>query len=119
MSAFAFSRPFLSRVRTEGVVFHSLFPSYYLANIAMGMGSTITISPEPLAIAGVSRPSVGGTSFNLEEMGTALLNANLREMIVFTVHANRCCCLGQRTTPTTLSQWNMWCGNFGAEHRRR
>ena len=79
MSAFAFSRPFLSQVRTEGVVFHSPFPNYYLANIAMGMGSTIAISPEPLAIAGVSRPSVGGTSFNLEEMGTALLNANLRE----------------------------------------
>jgi glycosyltransferase involved in cell wall biosynthesis len=79
MPAFTFSRAFLSQIRTEGVVFHSPFPNCYLANIAMGMGSTIAISPEPLAIAGVSRPSIGGTSFNLEEMGTALLNAKLRE----------------------------------------
>ncbi len=78
MPAFTFSRAFLNQVRTEGVVFHSPFPDCYLANVAMGMGSTIAISPEPLAIAGVSRPSVGGTSFNLEEMGTALPNANLR-----------------------------------------
>jgi hypothetical protein len=46
----------------------------------MGMGRTIAISPEPLAIAGVSRASFGFTLFNnLEEKGAALLNAKLRE----------------------------------------
>jgi glycosyltransferase involved in cell wall biosynthesis len=79
MPAFSFSRAFLSQVRTEGVVFHSPLPHYYLATVAMGMGSTIAVSPEPLAIAGVSQPSAGGISLNLEEMGTALLNTKLRE----------------------------------------
>ena len=71
MPAFSFSRGFLSQVRTEDVVFHSPLPDYYLANIAMGMASTIAISPEPLAIAGVSRPSVGGTSCRGNGHGTA------------------------------------------------
>src|ERR1700733_11408643 len=79
MPAFTFSRAFLGQVRTEGVVFHSPLPDHYMANIAMGMGSTIVISPEPLAIAGVSRPLAGATSFNGEERGTALANAKLRE----------------------------------------
>jgi hypothetical protein len=80
MQAFTFSRAFLNEVRTDGGVFHSPFPDYYLANVAMGMGRTIAISPEPLVIAGVSRPSFGFTLFNnLEEKGAALLNAELRE----------------------------------------
>jgi hypothetical protein len=83
MPAFTLSRAFLNQLRTEGVVFHSPFPDYYLANIAMGMGSTIAISPEPLAIAGVSQHSVGGTSSSLEEMGTALLNTKLREDLLY------------------------------------
>ncbi len=80
MQAFTFSRTFLNEVRTDGGVFHSPFPDYYLANVAMGIGRTIAISPEPLVIAGVSRASFGFTLFNqLEEKGAALLNAEVRE----------------------------------------
>jgi hypothetical protein len=39
--AFAFSRSFLNKVRREGAIFHSPFPDYYLANMAIGMGDTI------------------------------------------------------------------------------
>lgn len=80
MQAFAFSRHFLNKVRFDGAIFHSPFPDYYLANMAMGMAETIAISPEPLAVAGVSRASFGYTLFNnLEEKGAAMLNAKLRE----------------------------------------
>lgn len=80
MQAFTFARGFLDKVRIEGKVFHSPFPDYYLANMAMSVADSIAISPEPLAIAGVSRASFGFTLFNnLEERGAALLNAELCE----------------------------------------
>ncbi len=84
MQAFLFSRKFLDSVRFGGKVFHSPFPDYYLANIAMGMANRIAISPEPLAVAGVSRASFGYTLFNnLEEKGAAMLNAKLKEDEMF------------------------------------
>jgi hypothetical protein len=78
--AFAFSRSFLNKVRREGAIFHSPFPDYYLANMAIGMGDTIAVSPQPLTVAGVSRASFGYTLFNnLEAEGATLLNTKLRE----------------------------------------
>ncbi len=80
MQAFVFSRSFLNKVRREGAIFHSPFPDYYLANMAMGMGDTIAVSPQPLTVAGVSRASFGYTLFNdLEAEGATLLNTKLRE----------------------------------------
>jgi SAM-dependent methyltransferase len=80
MQAFSFSCKFLEKMRVDGKVFHSPFPDYYLANMAMGMAERIAISPEPLAVAGVSRASFGYTLFNnLEDKGAAMLNAKLRE----------------------------------------
>jgi hypothetical protein len=85
MQAFSFSRSFLDRLRAKGPVFRSPFPDYYLANVAMGMGGKIVVSPEPLAVAGVSRASFGFTLFNnLEEKGAAMLNSKLAEDEMFT-----------------------------------
>lgn len=85
MQAFAFSRKFLDEVRINGKIFHSPFPDYYLANMVMGMADKIVISPNPLAVAGVSRASFGYTLFNnLEGKGAAMLNAKLREDELFT-----------------------------------
>jgi glycosyltransferase involved in cell wall biosynthesis len=80
MQAFTFSRAFLSAVRIDGAIFHSPFPDYYLANMAMGLAHTIVVSPQPLVIAGVSKASFGFTLFNnLEATGAELLNAKLQE----------------------------------------
>jgi glycosyltransferase involved in cell wall biosynthesis len=80
MQAFAFSRSFLKAARIDGAIFHSPFPDYYLANVAMGLAHTVVVSPRPLVIAGVSRASYGFTLFNnLEATGAALLNAKLQE----------------------------------------
>ena len=78
MQAFTFSRAFLARLRMDGAVFHSPFPDYYLANMAMGMADKVVVVPEPLTIAGVSRASFGFTLFNgLEQEGADLLNTKL------------------------------------------
>jgi hypothetical protein len=48
--------------------------------MAIGMGDTIAVSPQPLTVAGVSRASFGYTLFNnLEAEGATLLNTKLRE----------------------------------------
>lgn len=78
MQAFCFSKHFLDSIRKDGKVFHSPYPDYYLANVAMGFGKKITIAPKPLTIAGVSRKSFGFTLFNkLEEKGDAFLATDL------------------------------------------
>jgi len=78
MQAFCFSKPFLDSIRMDGKVFHSPFPDYYLANVAMGLGKVITASPKPLVVAGVSKKSFGFTLFNqLEKQGAALLATDL------------------------------------------
>lgn len=78
MQAFAFSSPFLSRLRGAGPIFQSPFPDYYLANVAFALSKSTIVVPDPLAIAGVSKASFGYTLFNgLEEKGASLLNSKL------------------------------------------
>ncbi len=86
MQAFAFSRSFLNVARIDGKIFHSPFPDYYLANLAMGLAHTIVVSPQPLVVAGVSSASFGFTLFNDQEAtGAALLNAKLQEDSLYSV----------------------------------
>jgi hypothetical protein len=86
VQAFAFSRSFLNVARIEGAIFHSPFPDYYLANLAMGLAHTVVISPQPLIVAGVSSASFGFTLFNDQEAtGAALLNAKLQEDRLYSV----------------------------------
>lgn len=78
MQSFCFSKSFLNSLRFDGKVFHSPFPDYYLANVAMALGKVITISPKPISIAGVSKKSFGFTLFNsMENQGAALLGTDL------------------------------------------
>lgn len=78
MQAMTFNRLFLEKLKIDGKVFHSPFPDYYLANMAMEKGEKILICPEPLSIQGVSTASFGYTLFNnLENEGASLLNTDL------------------------------------------
>ncbi len=78
IQAFMFSRRFLESRRSDGPVFRSPFPDYYLANVALAKAGSIVVIPAPMAIAGVSKASFGFTLFNgLEEQGAALLNGKL------------------------------------------
>jgi glycosyltransferase involved in cell wall biosynthesis len=78
MQAQFFERNFLQRIRRNGKVFHSPFPDYYIANVAMIEARSIVVVPMPLTIAGVSRKSFGFTLFNkLPERGASLLNTTL------------------------------------------
>ena len=80
MQAFTFSKGFLAKARRDDRVFHSPFPDYYLANVLMGAAERIVVSPQPLAVAGVSRASFGFTLFNNdEERGAQLLKSALSE----------------------------------------
>jgi glycosyltransferase involved in cell wall biosynthesis len=80
MQSFCFSRQFLHSLRRNGKIFHSPFPDYYLANVAMACGKNIMVSPKPIAIAGVSKASFGYTLFNnLEDAGAALLATDLEQ----------------------------------------
>jgi len=87
MQSFCFSKEFLQGVRSNGKVFRSPFPDYYLANIAMATGKSIVVSPKALTIAGVSKASFGFTLFNnLEDTGTALLATNLNDDAIYSDH---------------------------------
>lgn len=84
MQAFYFERRFLESMRLDGKIFHSPFPDYYLANLAMGRGRRIMVSPKPISIAGVSRKSFGFTLFNNEpERGGAMLGTDLEDDPVY------------------------------------
>lgn len=75
MQAFTFNRNFLEKIKIDGKLFHSLFPDYYLANIAMAYGKTMLICPERIVIQGVSTASYGYMLFNnLEKQGDKFLN---------------------------------------------
>lgn len=75
---FTFKRTFLESLRINGKIFHSTYPDYYLANLAMAKGKNIIVSPDPYAIAGVSTASFGYTLINsLQEAGKDILNAPL------------------------------------------
>ncbi|MBS0271089.1 MAG: glycosyltransferase [Proteobacteria bacterium] len=75
MQCFTFKRSFLETIKRDGQLFQSLFPDYYLANIAMAYGKSMVIVPERLTIQGVSTKSYGYMMFNnLEQTGDDFLN---------------------------------------------
>jgi len=78
MQAQFFERSFLQKIRRKGKVFHSPFPDYYIANVAMVEARSIVAVPRALTVAGVSRKSFGFTLFNkMPERGASLLNTTL------------------------------------------
>lgn len=78
MQAFLFRRSFLDSLRREGAVFHSPFPDYYLANVAMAKAETVIADAAPATVAGVSTASFGFTLLNDEESrGAAMLKSDL------------------------------------------
>lgn len=90
MQAMTFNRNFLEKIKKEGKVFHSPFPDYYLANVAMEKGEKILVSPQPLAIQGISTASFGYTLFNdLEKEGAALLNTDLSKDRLYEKYKNK------------------------------
>lgn len=82
--ALVYNRRFLARLCSDGPVYRSPFPDYYIANVALMRSQSTVIVPEPLAIAGVSKASFGYTMYNGHEAsGAALLNTNLHHDPVY------------------------------------
>ncbi|WP_187294371.1 glycosyltransferase [Methylobacterium sp. B1] len=80
MQACIFSKRLLGRMRRDGKIFHSPFPDYYIANVALLESKKTVVVPEPLGIQGVSRKSFGFTLFNnLPDVGAALLATDLQQ----------------------------------------
>lgn len=78
IQAFAFCRAILDRLRSDGPVFRSPFPDYYLANVAFAKSRCTVVVPSAMAIAGISKASFGFTLLNdLEDQGAEILNAKL------------------------------------------
>jgi glycosyltransferase involved in cell wall biosynthesis len=76
--ALVYKRAFLKELSSDGPVYRSPFPDYYIANVALMRSRSTVVVPEPLAIAGVSKASFGYTMYNgYEDRGAALLNTNL------------------------------------------
>jgi len=76
--ALVYSRKFLQKLSSDGPVYRSPFPDYYIANVALVRSSSTAVVPEPLAVAGVSKASFGYTMYNgHEDRGAALLNTDL------------------------------------------
>lgn len=76
--AIIYQRKFLAQLCTDGPVYRSPFPDYYIANVALVRSKSTVVVPEPLAVAGVSKASFGFMMYNgEEERGAALLNTKL------------------------------------------
>jgi glycosyltransferase involved in cell wall biosynthesis len=77
--ALMYNRQFLKQLCSDGPVYRSSFPDYYIANVALMRSKSTVIVPEALAVAGVSKASYGYTMYNNghEDRGAALLNTNL------------------------------------------
>jgi hypothetical protein len=84
MQACIFSKRLLERLRRDGKIFHSPFPDYYIANVALIESRKTVVVPEPLGIQGVSRKSFGFTLFNnMPDAGAALLATDLKRDPIF------------------------------------
>ena len=76
--AILYKKEFLKRLATDGAIYRSPFPDYYIANVALVRSASTVAVPDPLAVAGVSKASFGFTMYNnRDEEGAALLNTRL------------------------------------------
>jgi glycosyltransferase involved in cell wall biosynthesis len=88
--ALVYNRKFLKELSSDGPVYRSPFPDYYIANVALMRSKSTVVVPEPLAVAGVSKASFGYTMYNgHEDRGAALLNTNLSTDPVYQEIADR------------------------------
>ena len=82
--AVIYKNTFLEKLKSDGPVYRSPFPDYYVANVALARSSSTVVVPQPLAVSGVARASFGFTIYNDEEKaGEALLNTKLEGDPVF------------------------------------
>ncbi len=82
--ALIYNRKFLKALSSDGPVYRSPFPDYYIANVALLRSKSTVVVPEALAIAGVSKASFGFTIYNGKEAeGAALLNTKLESDPVY------------------------------------
>jgi len=81
---FLYRRAFLTSLRSDGPIYRSPFPDYYIANVALARSRSTIVVPEPLAVAGISKASYGFTLYNgQEQRGDELLNTKLADDLVF------------------------------------
>jgi len=88
--AILYNRTFLQRLTTDGPVYRSPFPDYYIANVALVRSRSTVVVPDPIAVAGVSKSSFGFTIYNnKDDEGAALLNTQPEKDAVYKEMAHR------------------------------
>lgn len=82
--AILYNKVFLQRLASDGLIYRSPFPDYYIANVALVRSRRTVVIPDPLAVAGVSKASFGFTIYNnKDDEGAALLNTQLENDPVY------------------------------------
>ena len=74
MQHFVISRRLVERLKPKGPFFQSPYPDYYAANAVLLTARPLVVTPEPVALIGISPKSFGYYYFNArEEEGVAFL----------------------------------------------
>ena len=75
MQHFVVSRALVEKLRPRGPFFQSPYPDYYAANAVLIAADSVVVTPEPLAVIGISPKSFGFYYFNQREQdGVAFLH---------------------------------------------
>lgn len=75
MQHFVFSRALVTRLKVKGPFFQSPYPDYYAANAVFLAADSVIVTPEPVALIGISAKSFGFYYVNENEIeGVAFLH---------------------------------------------
>ena len=87
--ACVYKRSLFNKIKEGRIFYQSPYPDFYIANVALFMSESTAIIPDPIAIAGVSKSSVGYTIYNDQDsIGEAILNNDLFSDPIFQKNKN-------------------------------
>ena len=82
--ACVFKRSLYNKIKEGDVFYKSPYPDFYIANVALYMSASTAVIPKPIAIAGVSKASVGYTIYNDQDLiGEAILNNDVHSDSIY------------------------------------
>lgn len=88
MPAFCCSNELINKMRIDGKVFHSPFPDYYFANVALALASKPVAEPRRMAFQGVSKASFAFNMLNSKlDEGYKKLGYDVDKDIVYSMVA--------------------------------
>jgi glycosyltransferase involved in cell wall biosynthesis len=87
--ACVYKKSFFNKIKDGNDFYQSPYPDFYIANVALFMSESTAVIPNPIAIAGVSKSSVGYTIYNYSDsVGEAILNNDLFSDVIFNENKN-------------------------------